>query len=65
MIEVTVIETGDCAEAEDEEAAVLAARTIGEEARRTLRIWGNDPTLTFTVDGNVVRTYKLSTLRKG
>ncbi len=53
MIEVTIIETGDCAEAETPEAAVLAAKTMGREAQQARGIWGYDPSIMFAVDGEI------------
>lgn len=60
MIEVEVIETGDWIEAEDEVAAVHAARIIGQEARDLSEI--PYPTLRFSVDGDVVREVSLTEL---
>ena len=62
MIVVEVIETGDCAEAEDEEAALLAARTIGREARAHRGTQGFNPTLRFSVEGKFVRQITLREL---
>lgn len=62
MIEITVVETGDTAEADDHEAAVFAARIIAEEARRHRGVWGFDPSVRFEVDGTLVRVMTLSAL---
>lgn len=64
MIEVTIIDTGDTAEAETPEAAMLAAKTLGEEARVASGAWGNDPRITFTVDGAIVATTTLRELAR-
>jgi hypothetical protein len=59
MITVAVIETGDWADVETPEAAVVAARTLATDARDAAGTWGFDPTVTFTVDGAIVRTTTL------
>jgi hypothetical protein len=64
MIEVSDIETGDCAEADSPEGALLAARVLGQEAREHVATQGFDPTLRFSVDGVVVRQVTLRTLRR-
>lgn len=64
MIEVTVIDTGDSAEAETPEAALLAARTLGHEARQAAGTWGFDPRIRFSVDGMPVRTTTLRELSR-
>lgn len=50
MIEVTIIETGDRAEADDVESALLAARTLGREARAARGVQGFNPTIRFDSD---------------
>jgi hypothetical protein len=62
MIEVTVVETGDSAQADDPETALYAARIIAEEARQHRRMWGFDPSVRFEVDGTLVRVMTLSAL---
>lgn len=64
MIEVTIIDTGDTAEADTPEAALLAARTMGEEARAAARTWGYDPTIRFAVEGEPVRVTTLRELAR-
>lgn len=59
MITVRVIETGDWAEAGSPEAAIVAARTLGTEARDARGIWGFDPTIAFEVDGSITATTTL------
>lgn len=53
MIEITS-SAGDTAYAEDPLAALVAARTLCEDAYQAHRAWGHVPTCTFTVDGLVV-----------
>lgn len=64
MITVTVIDTGDEAEAEDPEAAVLAALTMGWEAKRHIATQGCDPLIKFTVAGSIVRSTTLRALTR-
>lgn len=64
MIEVHVIETGDTAEAETPEAALLAALTIGREAKDHVGRQGFDPLIRFTVAGKVVRVASLRSLSR-
>lgn len=64
MITVTVIDTGDEAEAETPEAAVTAALTLGWEAKRHVAIQGFDPLIKFTVDGAIVRSTTLRALTR-
>lgn len=54
VIEIQVNETGDRAEAEDERGAILAAKTIADEAYRARGIASFKPTVTFRVEGAVV-----------
>jgi hypothetical protein len=56
LIEVVCAETGDRAEAEDERGAMLAARTLRNEARDNG--CGVRPTLIFLVDGRTVAVRK-------
>lgn len=53
MIEVTVVPTGDTAEAESPEAAVVAARTLLTEAREH---GCGTPRAAFYVGGYLVRS---------
>lgn len=64
MIHVEVIETGDNAEAETPEDAVCAALTMGQDARDHARLWGFDPSIRFSVDGEPVRVYTLRDLTR-
>lgn len=59
MITVRVIDTGDWAEAETPEAAIVAARTLGADARDAAGTWGYDPTIAFEVDGSISATTTL------
>lgn len=52
MIEVRIEPTGDSAEAEDAESAVLAARTLLREAKDFSG--AGNPTASFYVDGILV-----------
>lgn len=63
MIEIEIQETGDSAEAETPEAALVAARTLGSEAR-VGKPWGFDPTIIFRVDGVICRATTLRTLNR-
>lgn len=54
MIEI-ISSAGDVAYAEDPLAALVAARTLCEDAYREHRAWGHVPTCRFVVDGMVVR----------
>lgn len=55
-IEVICDQTGDSAEAEDEASAIVAARTLCEDAVRARRIYGFKPSCTFLVNGVPVRS---------
>lgn len=55
LIEVVVLETGDWALAEDEAGALLAARTMCNDASVS---YGVRPTVLFNVDGVTVRIVK-------
>lgn len=64
VIDVSVVETGDSAEARTPEAAVLAAFTLGWDAKHAAQTHGFDPTLVFEVEGEIVRTATLRTLER-
>lgn len=64
MIDVTVIETGDTAEADTPEAALLAALTIGREAKQHVARQGFNPTILFEVEGEPVRKISLRELTR-
>lgn len=64
MITVTIIDTKDEAEAATPEAALLAALTMGQEARESRSIWGFNPRVTFTVDGSIIRSTTLRDLQR-
>ena len=54
MIEVRCDQTGDWAEAPDEFSALIAARTLCEDAYRARPMQGFRPTATVLVDGEKV-----------
>lgn len=54
MITVVCNETGDEAEADTERHALVAARTLLEDAKRAWQMQGFKPTVTFSVDGQPV-----------
>lgn len=64
LIFVRVLETGDEAEARTPEGALLAAHTLGREAKDARGIHGFDPTLTFTVDGQIIRSTTVRALAR-
>lgn len=53
MIEIRC-SSGDCAEADSAEGAVLAARTMMDEDAHAVATWGYEPTATFLFDGAFV-----------
>lgn len=53
MIEIRS-SVGDEAEADSPEAAVLAGRTLLDDAHEASPHWGNEPTVTFWVDDQLV-----------
>lgn len=57
VIEVTCDQTGDTALCEDSESAIVAGRTLGRDAWEARPIMGYEPTLTFRVDGEIVRRH--------
>lgn len=64
MIEVTVKETGDSATADTPEAALLAARTLGREAKAHRATQGFNPTILFSVEDAPVRSITLRELTR-
>ena len=63
MIEVTIIETGESAEAEHPADALYAARILcSEEMRRRGNLQGVYPSVRFAVDGETVRVVKYQEL---
>ncbi len=53
MIEVEC-SNGDIAEADDPASAIVAAKTLCEDAWRARPMHGHKPTVTFRVDGEVI-----------
>lgn len=64
MFEVTILETGDSAEADTAEDAVFAGLTLAREAKAARGIHGFDPTIRFDRDGEMVRTATLRSLTR-
>jgi hypothetical protein len=62
MIDVTI--DGRLATADTPEEAVYAARHIGGEMVKHRGIWGYDPEIRFSVDGQTVRTTTLRELNR-
>lgn len=63
MITVTVIETGDTAEAVTPDEALFAALTIGREAKKHAGMHGFDPAIRFE-HGDTVRVLTLRALTR-
>lgn len=55
MIEV-ILSNGDRAECDEPEEAILAARTLLDDAWEANPVQGNHPTVTIVVDGKMLHT---------